>query len=185
MHLVIYMDLSFHIGMRKLKSLLAVIFVFIIWQLIRLPLPSLEVHPVFAYMYAILEMRDNPEETKSLGRLRIKCTIIGLVVGLLFLTFSIYLGINDHTEFPFILLEFLILLIACFVSLSISEFFNCKSFCGIAAIITAICIVSIHGTNPYLYAIMRTFQTLIGVGLATFVNFFIANPNKNQPPKTE
>ena len=52
------------IGMRKIKSLLAVSLSFVIWQVVRIWLPQLEVHPLFGYVYSIIEMRDSAEKTK-------------------------------------------------------------------------------------------------------------------------
>ncbi|MBQ2696918.1 MAG: hypothetical protein IJF61_06410 [Clostridia bacterium] len=167
-------------GMRKIKSLLAVILSFVVWQALRLIYPPMEVHPIFAYIYAIIEMREDPEKTKKFSLLRIKATVIGLLSGLFFLTVAILLGFSGQKTYPEILWEFLLLLASCFVALTVGDAFRCKNFCGIAAIIAAICVVSIHGTNPYLYALMRTLQTLIGVGAATVVNIFIANPLKTK-----
>ena len=174
------MKQKIRIGMRKIKSLIAVTLSFLIWQGLRLLYPAMEVHPVFAYMYAIIEMRFDPQETKQFAWLRIKATIIGLFSGLLFLTIAIVLGFIGQKTYPEILWEFLLLLASCFVALTVGEIFKCKNFSGIAAIIAAICVVSIHGTNPYLYASMRTLQTLIGVGAATFVNLYIVNPAKKK-----
>ncbi len=174
------MNFKLRIGMRKIKSLIAVTLSFLIWQGLRLVHPAMEVHPVFAYMYAIIEMRFDPQETKQFAWLRIKATIIGLFSGLLFLTIAIVLGFSGQKTYPEILWEFLLLLASCFVALMVGEIFSCKNFCGIAAIIAAICVVSIHGENPYLYALMRTLQTLIGVGAATFVNLYIVNPAKTK-----
>ena len=178
------MNVNFHIGMRTIKSLLAVVLSFAIWQMLRIPLPSLEVHPIFAYIYAIVEMRENPKKTKDLGLLRIKATVIGLVIGLLFLTASIKLGISASTSFRQVILEFLLLLAATFCSLVVSDIFKCENLCGIAAIITVICVISSLGMAPYLYAIMRALQTLIGVGAAFLINQFVANP-KNKDEKNK
>ncbi len=166
--------------MRKLKSLIAVSLAFFLWFLIRLPFPELEPHPMFAYIYAVLEMRKDPEETKNFSRLRIKATIIGLLTGLFFLSIALRLGISGQTDHPAVLGEFITILAACLVSLLVSDVLHCESFCGIATIITVMCMIGTRNKNPYLYAVMRTLQTLIGVGAATFVNLFIANPERKK-----
>ena len=54
-----------HIGMRKIKTLLTIFIGFLLWQLVRLFFPNLEVHPLFTYAYGILEIRDTSEHTKT------------------------------------------------------------------------------------------------------------------------
>ena len=77
--------------MRKVKSILAVFVGFWIWQLIRLFAPSLEVHPIYIYIYGIIEMRETSEKTVNFGKLRIKSTVVALLIGLPTLLLSDYL----------------------------------------------------------------------------------------------
>lgn len=164
---------KFHIGMRKLKSLVAVSLSFVVWQIIRIFLPMLEAHPIFAYIYAIIEMRETPDKTKNFGKLRIKATLVGLVIGLLFVTASIFLSQFIRNEWLSILAEFALILVAALCSLCVAEIIGCRNFCGIAAIISVICMVSHSGEDRYLYAVMRVLQTLIGVFSAIVVNVMI------------
>ena len=162
-----------HIGMRKVKSLIAVTITFIIWQLIRIPLPQLESHPLFAYIYSIIEIRDTAEKSISFGYLRIKATLIGLTIGLAFVAASIWLtGLTDLSWLK-ILIDFVLILIASLLALCAAEICDCKNFCGIASIIAVICLVSHTGEDRYLYAIMRVVQTLIGVFSAIVVNSYV------------
>ena len=170
--------MKIHIGMRKIKSLIALGVAFIIWQLIRMSLPMLEAHPVFAYIYAVLEIRETPEKTKKFGKLRIKATFIGLVVGLVFITLSVFLSSKMNGEIGQLLIEVLLILIATLVSLVVSEITKCENFCGIAAIIAIICMVSQNEKNIYLYAVMRVIQTLIGILSAMMINLFVNKRGK-------
>ena len=170
--------MTLHIGMRKIKSLIALVLSFVIWQIIRIFLPMLEVHPLFAYIYSVIEIRDTAEKTKKFGKLRIKATIVGLVVGLIFITASVFLTEFVGTGLVRYLIEFLLILMATLVSLVLAENMKCESFCGIAAIITIICMVSHNEEDIYLYAIMRVIQTLIGVLSATAVNVYVGNSEK-------
>lgn len=176
------MAYKFHIGMRKIKSLLAVMFSFLIWQLFRLFIPMLEVHPLFAYIYSIIEMRENPVKTKNFGKLRIRATLVGLIIGLVFVTLSYFIATKITTESLRILVELIFILFATLCSLCVAEFINCKNFCGIAAIITVICMVSHNGDDIYLYAIMRVAQTLIGVFSAMIINIYVGKRNIEQVP---
>lgn len=174
---------SFVIGMRKIKSLIAVSITFVIWQLVRIFLPQLEIHPLFAYIYALIEMRDTAEKTKKFGILRIKTTFIGLIVGLVFVSLSIQCSAwASATQQIFI--DFVLILIASLISLCIAEKTGCENFCGIAAIISIICMVSHPGEDRYLYAIMRVVQTLLGVFAAAVVNSHIYRyPRKDKSVK--
>lgn len=168
------MSSKIHIGMRKVKSLLSVSVAFVIWQIIRLFLPILEAHPVFAYIYAIVEMRESAEKTKNFGKLRIIATLTGLVVGLIFVAISLFVTSNITGEFLKTLIEFILVLVATLCSLCLAEIVHCKNFCGIAAIITVICMISHNEENVYLYAVMRVVQTLIGIGSAMLINTFVS-----------
>lgn len=162
-----------HIGMRKIKSLISVSLSFVIWEIIRIFLPMLEAHPVFAYIYAIIEMRETPDKTKNFGKLRIKATFVGLIIGLLFVTASVFFSQFIEGQWLSVFIEFLFILIGAFCSLCVAELVGCKNFCGIAAIIAVICMVSHSGEDRYLYAVMRVLQTLIGVFSAMVVNVVI------------
>lgn len=164
--------MSLRIGMRKMKSVFAVFFSFLIWQGIRYFIPAIEVHPVFAYIYSIIEMRETPEQTNESGRLRIKATVIGLVVGLLYITLVFWFTRGIAATNIKIAIEIVMILMAILSSISVAELARCKNFCGIAAIITVICMVSHNEESIWLYAVMRVVQTLIGVFSAMVVNKF-------------
>ena len=53
-----------HIGLRKIKSVLAVFVGFCLWQVLRLFLPGLEVHPIFIYIYGMIEIRETSGKTR-------------------------------------------------------------------------------------------------------------------------
>lgn len=170
--------MKLHIGMRKVKSLIALVVAFAIWQLVRIFLPMLEAHPIFSYIYSVIELRDTPDKTKKFGVLRIKATFIGLIVGLAFITLSVFVSPKINGEVWQLLTELLFILLATLISLLIAENAKCENFCGIAAIISIICMVSHNEEDIYLYAIMRVVQTLIGVFSAMFINVFINKKEK-------
>ncbi len=172
-----------HVGMRKLKSLMAVAVSFVIWQIIRIFVPQLEEHPIFAYIYAIIEMRDTLEKTKTFGLLRIKATFVGLIVGLAFVSLSVKLCSYTDVAAYHILIDFGLVLVATLISLVVAELTNCASFCGIAAIISVICIVSHSDTDRYLYATMRVFQTLLGVFSAFLINALVRKKSADNKPE--
>jgi len=180
-----------HIGMRKVKSVLAVLLGFFIWQAIRFFVPGLEVHPIFIYIYGLIEIRENSEKTVNFGKIRMKTTFVGLGVGLPFLAISQHL----QAQLPRIWMqqgvELLLLLTGTMLTLIVAEKVQCKTFCGLAAAIFIILMVSYADGQQYLYCILRSFQTFIGVIIAWLINvrwFPYYGPQKTppaEPPKPE
>ena len=74
-----------HIGMRKVKSILALFVGFWLWQALRLVIPGLEVHPIFIYIYGMIEIRETSDKTRDYGRMRIIATVTAIVIGLPFM----------------------------------------------------------------------------------------------------
>ncbi len=161
---------ALHIGMRKVKSLLAILIGFFIWQAIRLFFPDLEVHPVFIYIYAFLEIRDTSEKTKTLGLQRIKATLVAMAVGLPMLILRIYIHTNMEDTALVTVLDLLLILLGSLVTLQLGERTKCGSMTGLAAVIFIILLISHADDNRYLYAVLRAFQTVIGVFVAWLVN---------------
>lgn len=159
-----------HIGMRKVKSILAVFAGFWIWQLIRLFAPSLEVHPIYIYIYGIIEMRETSEKTVNFGKLRIKSTVVALVIGLPTLLLSDYL--QSLTQLAWLQngIELAFVLLGSLVVLCVAEVVGCQTFCGLAAAILIILLISHNINEPLIYAILRSGQTVIGVLVAWVIN---------------
>ncbi len=159
-----------HIGMRKVKSLLAILIGFLIWQMIRLIFPDLEVHPVFVYMYALLEIRDTSEKTRTLGLQRIKATLVAMLIGLplLFVRIRIHSGVENPSVVT--AFDLAMILAGVLLTLQLAEKFGCGNLTGLAAAIFIILLIYHADDNRYLYAVLRAFQTVIGVFVAWLVN---------------
>ena len=50
---------------------------------------------------------------------------------------------------------------------------ECRNFCGLAAAIYIVLIVSHTNDDPYIYAILRAFQTIAGVFIAWLINVWL------------
>ena len=159
-----------HIGMRKIKSVLAIFVGFWIWQLIRLLAPSLEVHPIYIYIYGLLEVRESSEKTINFGKLRIKSTVVALLVGLPMLVLCDYLRSLTQTDWIRIAIEVGVVLVSVLLVLCVAELVDCKSFCGLAAAIVIILLISHSINEPLIYAVLRSSQTVIGVSVAWLIN---------------
>ena len=177
------MNYKLHIGMRKIKSILAVFLSFLGWQALRIFMPALETHPIFAYVYSIIEMRESAQKTKDFGKLRIIATVIGLIVGLAFVFCTVYATSYITSDMLKAFVELLLILLASLCSLVLAEISGCKDFCGAAAIITVVCMVSRTQDDIYLYAIMRVVQTMIGVLSAVMINLVIPTKTKSVTEK--
>ena len=159
-----------HIGQRKMKSLLAIFIGFWVWQLIRLFVPGLEVHPIYIYMYGVMEMRDSSEKTVDMGKRRIKATFVALGVGLP------CLALMDLAQLPFqqtwihVGIEVFFILFGALLCLLIAEKVGCAALCGLAAAIFTILVVSHAGDQRYIYSILRAAQTILGVFMAWLIN---------------
>ena len=159
-----------HIGMRKVKSVLAIFVGFWVWQLIRLVVPGLEVHPIYIYIYGLIEMRETSEKTVSFGKLRIKATIVALAIGVPLLFLSDYLKSLTQLEWLQIAINLGLVLIGSLIVLCVAEVVGCKSFCGLAAAIMIIMLISHTINEPFYYALLRSGQTIIGVSVAWLIN---------------
>lgn len=158
-----------HIGMRKIKSVLAVFVGFCVWQLIRLFLPTLEVHPVYIYMYGLLDIRNSSESTTEYIRQRLSATFTAVLGGLPFMLLCDWLlpFVGSQAQ---IWLQIGMLVIGSLVILCLAELTNCKTFCGVAAIYYISLMLRHFENSVYLYSVMRVVQTVLGVFIAWFIN---------------
>ncbi len=159
-----------HVGMRKIKSVLALFLGFWVWQLIRLLVPALEIHPTFIYIYGVIEIRETSDKTKDLGGLRIRATLTAILVGLPVML--LYDGLKPLLAEGWMRsgAELVILLAGVLVVLIVAEQVKCRSFCGLAAVIFVLLALRHFEDSMYLYSILRVSQTLIAVGIAWVLN---------------
>jgi len=158
-----------HIGMRKAKSILAICAGFCLWQTLRLFIPELEVHPIFIYIYGMIEIRETSDKTKDYGRMRIMATFVAIGIGLPIMLLVDKLRplvtVSHH-----IWLEIAVLALGALLVLCVAEWAKCKVYCGLAAAIYLILLISHFESSMYLYSVMRAFQTIIGVFIAWVIN---------------
>ena len=154
-------------GMRKVKSILAIFCGFCLWQLIRLFVPGLEVHPIFIYIYGMMEIRETSEKQRKR-----KDAYFGYVdrrwcgTPIMFLTDWLWAvagaslpalggGVYSGGK-P-----------ACPMRGRIT---GMPAFCGLATAIYIVLIVSHFESSMYLYSFMRAIQTILAVLIAWFIN---------------
>lgn len=176
--------LTIHIGMRKMKSVLAVFLAFCCWQIVRIFFPDLERHPVFLYIYSVLEIRDSTEKTVTLGKSRIKATFVGLAVGLPILAAVIMLRENIENHQIQTAIEAVLLLFGVLISLTAAEQAKCGTMCGLSTAILIVLIASHAEDENYLYPILRVTQTIGGVFIAWLINVWLF-PYEGKEEKSE
>ena len=159
-----------HIGMRKVKSILAIFVGFCLWQFLRLFLPELEIHPIFIYIYGMIEIRETSEKTKDYGRMRIMATFTAIGIGLPVMLLSDWLIPLLGGGWQRTLAEITVLLAGALLVLCVAELVKCRVYCGLAAAIYMILMISHFESSMYLYSIMRAVQTIVGVIIAWFIN---------------
>lgn len=157
-----------HIGMRKMKSVLAIVVGFFLWQILRLILPELETHPLFVYIYGLIEIRETSQKTTDYGRMRVFATFTAIVIGLPFMLLNDWsetIVVNGH-----IWIEIALLVLGALLVLCVAEWVKCGVYCGLAAAIYIILMLSHFESGVYLHSVMRAFQTIIGVFVAWLIN---------------
>lgn len=159
-----------HIGMRKIKSILAIFVGFCLWQTLRLFLPELEVHPIFIYIYGMIEIRETSEKTKDYGRMRIMATFTAILIGLPIMLLTDWVSPVLAEPWARTWMEITVLILGALIVLCVAEMVKCRVYCGLAAAIYMILMISHFESSMYLYSIMRAFQTIIGVTIAWIIN---------------
>lgn len=159
-----------HVGFRKIKSVLAIFVGFWFWQLLRLFFPGLEVHPIFIYIYGMIEIRDSSEKTVDLGKKRIKATFTALGVGIpLMALLELMKGVAPE-GWLHVGLELTLVIVGVLLTLEVAQKVGCQTFCGLSAAIFIVLLVSYTTDEVFIYAILRCVQTITGVLIAWLLN---------------
>ena len=159
-----------HVGMRKVKSLITLFICFWIWQAIRLVFPDLEIHPIYMYMYSIIEIRDSSEKTVNFGKRRIKAMFTAFGVGLPLLAVSDLIVPYISADWVKVGFDLFLILFGSLVCIGVAEKVGCQTFCGLAAAMFIVLAVSHADDGRYMYAILRALQTLIAIAMAWLIN---------------
>lgn len=159
-----------HVGFRKIKSVLAIFVGFWFWQLMRLIFPELEVHPIFIYIYGMIEIRDTSEKTVDFGKKRIKSTFTALGVGIPCMMLLEALKSVAPEGWVHIGLELVIIIGGVLLTLEVAQKVGCKAFCGLSAAIFIVLLVSYTTDRVFVYALLRCVQTIAGVFIAWLLN---------------
>lgn len=151
------------VGKRMIKSSIAVFLCFIVY-LFR----QKEGIVFYSCIAAVLCMQQDITNTKKVGLNRVVGTLIGGLIGMLVLIFEKSFISNDYIILEYMLTSFMIIpiiYVTVLLKKTSASYISCVVFMSIT--------VS-HGSdiNPYLFAINRILDTLIGIVIAFCVNSF-------------
>jgi len=161
------------LGLRTIKSAVAVMLCFLIYELYKLAFGAAYAPtPFYACIAAILCMQDSVHKTLSMGIARVVGTIIGGMVGLCSALVAGYIP-----SWSFILLVGVCIIIC----INICNMLGNQSACAISCVVFLAVVARIdsdHAMPLYLFAIYRVVETIAGIIIAATVNKFLANPFK-------
>ena len=156
----------FRLGMRTIKSALAVFLCILFFHVTDRGLPMI------AALSAVFSLRQDLTTTVSFGRSRIIGNSIGGFLGIIYFLVKNYF----HNDF---LVELFLLPVLVVIVIVVSDGIN-KNSGIISAIATLLLIaLSVPQGESSLYAIQRVLDTFIGTFIAIGINFFL------RPPETE
>lgn len=156
---------QFHIGMRNLKTALAILVCLLIYQVI----PG---SASYACITALIVMQSTLEESLEQARNRVVGIVIGGVMGAVFSYAA--------RMIPFSILRIFV------ISLGVTLLIFLCNFIGKRGAIVMGCvtylIIMIPGTtqNPWLYALLCVVDNMIGITVAVLVNLAIRRPKKRE-----
>ena len=156
----------FRLGMRTIKSALAVFLCILFFHVTDRGLPMI------AALSAVFSLRQDLTTTVSFGRSRIIGNSIGGFLGIIYFLVKNYF----HNDF---LVELFLLPVLVGIVIVVSDGINNNS--GIISAIATLLLIalSVPQGESSLYAIQRVLDTFIGTFIAIGINFFL------RPPETE
>ncbi|MBZ2174858.1 FUSC family protein [Schnuerera sp. xch1] len=145
------------VGMRTVKTALAVSITILISQLLSLN------SPLIAGIAAIIAMKTSVSESFSIGKHRMFGTIVGAIIALLFSYIA-----------P---LNILSIGIGTLIVIHICNMLGWKKSITISVIVFLAIILNYEEGSRLNYAMNRTLDTFIGLIVGTLINYFIVPPN--------
>lgn len=145
------------IGMRNIKTALAVFFCLVICEMIDV------IKPFYAGIAAVMSMKEDHYGSWKYGKERMFGTLIGGILGIFILTLedALFHGKGNLFFLP----------IGIVISIYICNLFVKKGSVSISCVVLlAVALNHNGGTEKFVYAITRMIETWIGVVCATLVN---------------
>ena len=149
-------------GGRIVKTALAVLICLILAYIIDYD------YPIYAVIAGVLMMKESSDETKWAGFNRMKGTVLGGVIS--YITLMIFGKWLDTIWGPFIM-SFSVIVV-----LSITKWMDQDSYVGSMSSVVLLITLMGHASTSrgaFVYVVIRTVETLVGILIAFFVNEYI------------
>ncbi|HCW03592.1 MAG TPA: hypothetical protein DGK91_03030 [Clostridium sp.] len=151
--------MNINIGMRNIKTGLAVLICVLISRLLKLE------YPFYSAIAAVIAMQTSVEASFKAGKNRMLGTFVGAVIGYVFAL--IYPG------------NIILITLGVMAIIHICNLLNWKSAVSIACVVFLSIMLNDSGRDHLYYSVNRLLDTLVGIIVALIINRFIA------PPKLE
>lgn len=143
-------------GLRNVKTALSVFFCILLFELIGRP------NPLFACSAAIICMRETVHYSYKKGVDRLIGTLIGGIIGLVFLLIKNNLAVLPTQSF--------IAGIGILFVIYMCNLLKKSDASVISSIVFLAIVIGVSDTSPYLYALNRMADTFVGIIIALIVN---------------
>ena len=163
-----YLLSRWHVGMRTLKTGLAVALCLLVGYLLGYP------QPLTACIAAILTMQTTQKDSFSSGGRRLLGTAVGGVIGLLL--------VGVHTLYPSTVLRIALATAGVVLSISICCSFHNQNAAPITAIVVLGMVLGGNEGSLFFSAMVQILETTAGVIIAVLVNCFVARPKEKEKP---
>lgn len=148
--------MKIEIGMRNIKTALAIFLCVAISRLLHLE------YPFYAAIAAIISMESSVSNSFKAGKTRMMGTFVGAAVGLVF-------SLIRPESALFSALGMIVVVFIC-------NILNWNKSISIAGIVLMAIMVNLRGDTPLHYSLNRILDTFIGIGVAVLVNYLIFPP---------
>ena len=159
-----------HIGMRTFKTALVVFVCLIVYYLAEALVIVTGLDALMACIAGIICLQDSMEKTFLTGLHRIFGTIVGALIGMLFLYADRF--------FNNMLLRISLVCIGVVVLIMIFNLLKISESIVIGCVIYLAIMLEQTKEAPYISSIHRLIDTMVGVIIAVIINRFIQNPDK-------
>ena len=149
-------------GGRIVKTALAVLICLVLAYIIGYD------YPIYAVIASVLMMKESSDETKRAGLNRMKGTILGGLVS--YITLILFGDSLDTIWGPFIM-SFSVVIV-----LSVTKWMHQDSYVGSMSSVVLLITLMGHASTSrgaFVYVVIRTVETLVGILIAFFVNEYI------------
>ncbi len=154
----------FFIGMRNIKTALAVLAVLVLYRLLHRETAML------AATAAVICMQDSVQKTLRSGLNRLVGTCAGALIGMLLLYSRQALG-GSYLSLLFAPLGIVLIIWFC-------NFIHKPEATVISCIVLLMIVLEQSAQDPFYYSINRMLDTLFGIVVAYIINRFICNPSQ-------